>query len=146
MARDSRDGEFSWKDFLLEIFAWWRGNTWGTRLWTSLHGEYVGSDDAGNRYFRSKKGSKPGPNGYERRMVIYNGPAESTAIPPGWYGWMHYRTDLLPSEDTYVAKSWEKPHQPNLTGTPLAYRPDGSLLNKGERPRVAGDYDAWSPE
>ena len=54
--------------------------------------------------------------------------------------------DLLPSEDTYVAKSWEKPHLPNLTGTPLAYRPDGSLLSKGERPRVAGDYDAWSPE
>jgi NADH:ubiquinone oxidoreductase subunit len=28
----------------------------------------------------------------------------------------------------------------------LAYRPDGSLLSKGERPRVTGDYDAWSPE
>ena len=28
----------------------------------------------------------------------------------------------------------------------LEYRPDGSLLNKGERPRVTGDYDAWSPE
>jgi NADH:ubiquinone oxidoreductase subunit len=28
----------------------------------------------------------------------------------------------------------------------LAYRPDGSLINKGERPRVTGDYDAWSPE
>ncbi|MGN6100847.1 MAG: NADH:ubiquinone oxidoreductase subunit NDUFA12, partial [Devosia sp.] len=27
-----------------------------------------------------------------------------------------------------------------------AYHPDGSLLNKGERPRVTGDYDAWSPE
>ena len=24
--------------------------------------------------------------------------------------------------------------------------PDGSLLSKGERPRVTGDYDAWSPE
>ena len=33
-----------------------------------------------------------------------------------------------------------------LTGTPLAYRPDGSLLASGERPRVTGDYDAWSPE
>ena len=41
---------------------------------------------------------------------------------------------------------WQKPHVPNLTGTALAYRPDGSLLNKGERPRVTGDYDAWSPE
>ena len=46
----------------------------------------------------------------------------------------------------YAARAWEKSHEPNLTGTALAYRPDGSLLNKGERPRVSSDYDAWSPE
>ncbi len=67
MARDDRDG-FSWKDFLLEILTWWRGNTWGTRLWIATQGEYVGSDEAGNRYYRSKNG-KIGPNGFERRMV-----------------------------------------------------------------------------
>ncbi len=132
------------KDFLLEILAWWRGNTWGTRLWTALHGVYVGTDDFGNRYFRSKK---PGPNGYERRMVIYaGGYAEPTTIPGGWHGWMHHRTDVPPTEDGYVPHSWEKTHKPNLTGSAGAYRPDGSLLNKGERPRVSGDYDAWSPE
>ena len=139
--------DFSWKEFLIEIFAWWRGNTWGTRLWVALHGQYVGSDESGNRYYRSKPGSKPGPNGYERRMVIYSGgQAEASEIPPGWHGWMHYRTHLPPTEQTYVPRSWQKPHVPNYTGTPLAYRPDGSLLNKGERPRVTGDYDAWSPE
>jgi NADH:ubiquinone oxidoreductase subunit len=133
------------KDFLLEIFAWWRGNTWGTRLWTALNGVYVGSDEAGNRYYRSKKPT--GPNGRERRMVIYaGGYAEASAIPPGWHGWMHYRTDVAPSDEKYTAREWEKPHVANLTGTAFAYRPDGSLLNKGERPRVTGDYDAWSPE
>ena len=78
--------------------------------------------------------------------MTYAGPADASAIPPGWYGWMHYRTDVVPSKSNYVPHAWEKPHQPNLTGTAAAYRPDGSLLNKGERPRVTGDYDAWSPE
>ncbi len=132
------------KDFFLEIFTWWRGNTWGTRLWVALHGIYVGSDEAGNRYYRSKK--PQGPNGRERRMIIFAGPAEATAIPPGWHGWMHYRDDVPPSEASYTPRAWEKPHQPNLSGTALAYRPDGSLLAKGERPRVSADYDAWSPE
>jgi len=128
--------------FLAEIFIWWQGQTWGTRLDTALHGEYVGSDEAGNRYFRSKPGAKK----QNRRWVHYNGYAEASAIPPGWHGWMHHRTDVAPSEENYVPHPWEKPHQANLTGSAAAYRPDGSLLNKGERPRVTGDYDAWSPE
>lgn len=133
------------KDFLLEIFTWWRGNTWGTRLWVAMNGVFVGADESGNRYYRSKQPT--GPNGRERRMVVYaGGYAEASTIPPGWHGWMHYRTDVPPSEEAYVARAWQKPHEPNLTGTPLAYRPDGSLLAKGERPRVTGDYDAWSPE
>ncbi len=131
-------------DFLLEILVWWRGNTWGTRLWTALSGVLVGEDEQGNRYFRSKK--PEGPNGRERRMVIYAGPAEPSRIPPGWHAWMHHRTDLPPSEETYVPHAWELPHEPNLTGTAGAYRPEGSLLRAGERPRVTGDYDAWSPE
>ena len=46
----------------------------------------------------------------------------------------------------YTPREWEKTHVQNYTGSTLAYRPDGSLLNKGERPKVTGDYDAWSPE
>ena len=133
------------KDFLLEIFTWWRGNTWGTRLWVALHGIYVGSDEAGNRYYKSK--TAQGPNGRERRMVVFaGGYAEASAIPPGWHGWMHHRDDVAPSDASYVPRAWEQPHQPNLTGSALAYRPDGSLLAKGVRPRVSADYDAWSPE
>lgn len=126
------------KDFLLEIFAWWRGNTWGTRLYLWRFFESVGEDEFGNRYYQARKGTK--------RWVIYNGPADPTTIPPGWHGWMHYRTELPPTEERYAPRSWQKPHVRNLTGTAAAYRPDGSLLNKGERPRVTGDYDAWSPE
>jgi NADH:ubiquinone oxidoreductase subunit len=133
------------KDFLLEILTWWRGNTWGTRLWIAMNGVFVGEDENGNKYYRSKKAT--GPNGYERRMVIYaGGYAEPSTIPPGWYGWMHYRTDISPAEESYAPREWQKPHVPNLTGTAGAYRPDGSLLKAGERPRVTGDYQAWSPE
>jgi NADH:ubiquinone oxidoreductase subunit len=58
---------------------------------------------------------------------------------------MHYRTDVPPSLETYAAREWQKPHKPNMTGTPLAYHPKGSLASTGERPRVTGDYDAWTP-
>ena len=125
------------KEFLLEIFRWWHGQTWGTRLALWRGFSFVGSDEMGNRYYQAKRGS--------RRWVTYNGPAEASMIPPGWHGWMHHRTDVPPSVAAYVPRGWEKPHLPNRTGTPLAYRPDGSLLNRGERPRVTGDYDAWSP-
>jgi NADH:ubiquinone oxidoreductase subunit len=130
------------KPMFIEIFAWWTGNTWGTRLDTWLHGAFVGEDEQGNRYYKAKPGSKKP----KRRWVIYNGYAEASKIPPGWHGWMHYRTDIAPSEESYAAHPWELPHVQNMTGTAAAYRPDGSLLNKGERPRVTGDYDAWSPE
>ncbi len=123
---------------LAEMFIWWRKETFGTRVYIWLHGQYVGADEAGNRYYKARKG--------KRRWVVYNGYADPTTIPPGWHGWMHHRVDNLPDEDKYVPHFWEKPHKPNMTGTIAAYRPDSSLLARGERPKVSGDYDAWSPE
>lgn len=126
------------KQLIAELFIWWHGQTLGMRLKTIFKGRYVGSDEAGNRYFIDRK--------TDRRWVLYNGPAEASAIPPGWHGWMHHRVDTPPSEEHYQPRTWQTPHKPNLTGTAGAYRPEGSLLNAGERPRVTGDYDAWSPE
>jgi NADH:ubiquinone oxidoreductase subunit len=122
---------------LVQFFTWWNGQTWGTRFWTWRAGEFVGDDEFGNRYYRQKNGA--------RRWVIYNGEAEATRIPPGWYGWMHKMTDVPPTLDQYHAHPWEKPHRPNLTGTPAAYRPRGSILTPEQRPEVTGDYDAWTP-
>jgi NADH:ubiquinone oxidoreductase subunit len=42
--------------------------------------------------------------------------------------------------------AWEKDHQPNLTGTPLAYHPPGSVLRGGHRAATTGDYEPWTPE
>ena len=41
-------------------------------------------------------------------------------------------------------KAWELPHQPNLTGTPGAYAPAGSLRRAA--PVERRDYEAWQPE
>jgi len=125
------------KQFIAELFIWWHKETLSLRIRTWLKGQFVGNDEFGNRYYTDKKG---------RRWVIYNGPAEASAIPPGWHGWMHHRVDVPPADEHYQPRNWQKPHQPNLTGTAGAYRPEGSLLNAGERPKVTGDYDAWSPE
>ena len=125
------------KRFLLLLFTWWNGATIGTLFWTWRAGEFVGSDESGNRYYRQQNGP--------RRWVIYNGEAEASRIPPAWHGWMHHRTDVPPTEDTYKPRDWEKPHLPNLTGTPAAYRPRGSILGAEKRPQVTGDYEPWTP-
>ncbi|MGN6548430.1 MAG: NADH:ubiquinone oxidoreductase subunit NDUFA12 [Pararhizobium sp.] len=130
------------KDFLVQFFTWWNGATMGTRLYTRRHGTRVGTDEFGNVYYQGGMDSE----GRTRRWVIYNGPAEASAIPAGWHGWMHHRTAVAPSDQNYAPREWQKGHQPNLTGTPYAYRPKGSMLSPGHRPRVTGDYDAWTPK
>ncbi|WP_029041406.1 NADH:ubiquinone oxidoreductase subunit NDUFA12 [Cucumibacter marinus] len=126
------------KQLLAEIFIWWHKQTLGTRIWTAVRGTYVGEDEQGNKYYREK--------GTDRRWVIYNGAADASRIPPGWHGWIHHRVDTPPTEEEYTPHEWQAAHVPNMTGTAAAYRPKGSLLRDGERPRVTGDYDAWSPE
>ena len=51
-----------------------------------------------------------------------------------------------PTRVPLKVKSYEVEHQPNLTGTDAAYRPEGSLSKGGARPRATGDYQAWKPE
>jgi NADH:ubiquinone oxidoreductase subunit len=130
---------------LTKIFTWWNSQTYGTQFHTWRHGEKVGTDEAGNTYYRTKGGAKDKALGFERRWVIYNGVAEPSTIPPGWHGWMHHITDTPPTDEAYTAKPWQQPHRPNMTGTPDAYRPAGSTLASGRRPAATGDYSAWTP-
>ena len=129
-----------------EIFSWWGGNTWSNRIYTSLRGHHVGTDEVGNRYYVQNKGV--GPLDVPRRWVIYKNGAEASQISPDWHGWMHYTVDVPPTEDSpYHPHPWQKPHVPNMTGTPEAYRPQGSILHiGGRRPPSTGDYKAWKPE
>lgn len=129
------------KQFFLQIFTWWNGQTVGTRFFTWRKGERVGSDSFGNVYYRADVK----PLG-ERRWVIYPGVTDPSSVPAEWHGWLHHSVDVVPVDGDYTAREWQKPHLPNPTGTPQAHRPSGSILGHGERPRATGDYDAWSPK
>jgi NADH:ubiquinone oxidoreductase subunit len=131
--------------FLQRMFTWWNSQTFGTQVWTWLYGEFVGEDQFGNRYYRTKGGKIDPALGIERRWVVYRGVAEASTVPPSWFGWLHHTVDVPPPQDQEKAYPWEKPHRPNLTGTPGAYRPSGSTLAQGRRPKATGDYKAWTP-
>jgi NADH:ubiquinone oxidoreductase subunit len=133
------------KTFFVRTFTWWNGQTFGTQWWTWLYGEFVGEDEFGNRYYRTAGGKIDPTLGLERRWVIYNGVVEATMIPTGWHGWMHHLANVPPTQEQVTVRPWEKPHRPNLTGTPWAYRPSGSTLAQGRRPKATGDYKAWVP-
>ena len=126
-----------------EIFSWWGGNTWGTRVTIWRQGRQVGSDELGNRYYRQKRGV--GPLGVPRRWVVYKDLAEASKVPPEWHGWLHYTVDRPPTEESYTPRPWQQPHRMNMTGTGDAYRPSGSILSKAARPRATGDYKPWRP-
>jgi NADH:ubiquinone oxidoreductase subunit len=144
-AHPSQPAEPQMKQFLLKVFTWWSGQTFGTQLWTWRFGELVGEDEQGNRYYRTA-GRKIDPTlGFERRWVVYNGYAEATRVPPDWHSWIHHTVDVAPTEESYSAHEWQKPHIPNMTGTPQAYRPPGSTLASGRRPKATGDYQPWTP-
>lgn len=121
---------------LLRAVTWWNGQTLGTQLFTWRKGEKVGEDAQGNLFYRNKDDS--------RRWVIYNGEAEASRVSPEWHGWLHRTWNELPSERPLVRRSWEKPHQENLTGTALAYAPAGSIRRAA--PAERSDYEPWSPE
>ena len=124
--------------------------TVGTRIMTWLRGEQVGTDSFGNRYFRDKSKRKLERGGgrfsREKRWVIYKAEAEATRVPPEWHAWLHHTVNEIPRDGGKLQYAWQKPHLPNLTGTPDAYRPPGSLVRGGHRAPTTGDYEAWKPE
>ncbi len=121
---------------LLRAVTWWDGQTLNTQLWTWRNGTRVGEDAEGNIFYQTRDG--------ERRWVIYNGEAEASRVSPEWHGWLHHTWDEPPTKAPLSKKAWEKPHLENLTGTPAAYAPPGSIRRPDPEPR--SDYEAWVPD
>lgn len=115
--------------------------SFGTWLFTRLHGELVGTDQFGNRYYvdRRTKGKKR-----ERRWVMYRGEPEASKVTPEWHNWLHGSVATPPSSEE-KPRAWQKPYEPNRTGTDQAYRPPGHVLMGGQRAKAAGDYEPWTP-
>ncbi len=105
---------------------------------TLFRGRLIGEDSLGNRYYE-----RPG-RPFSRRWVVYAGMADPSAVPPEWHAWLHHITEApLRDEPAYP---WRRPPRPNLTGTPLAYRPPGHDYMGGQRARSSSDYESWSPD
>lgn len=122
--------------FFTRVFGWWDGQSFGTSLWTKRFGERVGEDAEGNVYWRNADDT--------RRWVLYGGDNDASRVPAEWYGWLHKTVKLPPTEMPVPHRAWEKPHQPNLTGSEGAFFRKGSIRRADVKP--ASDYEAWSPE
>lgn len=122
------------------IFSWWNGVTLGASFDIHRRAGVIGKDDQGNTYLEERKAS----GGRRRRFVIYNGLADASRVPAEWFGWLHHIIDEPPTIAPLPRKAWEREHKANLTGTPAAYRPPGSLARATEAPAMDG-YESWDP-
>jgi NADH:ubiquinone oxidoreductase subunit len=126
---------------LKSTFTWWEGATFGT--WLGLRGKArMGEDSLGNLYYQGGSDT----NGNPRRWVIYSGSNDASRVAPEWFSWLHHQIDEVPDQALPAPRSWEKPWEPNHTGSELAYRPPGALEVGGHRARATGDYEAWTPD
>ena len=121
------------------LFTWWNGASLGTTIVSWRTGEEMGRDEDGNVYFQHRKDPS-------RRWVIYQGSNDSSRVSPGWNAWLRGTIAEVPAKSLPQRRPFEQAPQPNLTGTPGAYRPSGSLNSRGIRPAATGDYEAWKPE
>lgn len=117
--------------------------TLGTLLYTLFKGARVGTDEFGNRYYRSR-GARL--HGRERRWVIYKGANEASKVPPEWHAWLHHTVDQPLTQFAAEARPWQQPHLANPTGTADAYRPSGHDIQGGHRQATTADYEPWRPD
>jgi NADH:ubiquinone oxidoreductase subunit len=111
-----------------KIFIWWNQETVGTKLKTIFTGKFVGSDSFGNKYYEDKAG---------KRWVIYNDEIDASKIPSEWYSWIHFTNNKIENNHKLKKYDWQKPHQPNQTGTDNAYYP-----NKNNE-QIKKKYTSW---
>ena len=115
------------------LFIWWNGQTIGTKIYTKFFGNFVGTDEYGNNYFKSSNGTK--------RWVNYNGVCDASNISPAWHSWIHKTTDKVPSfekdnlsmnnsDDTYTEIKKNGKHYPN------------NFKNHS----IFNDYESWKPK
>ena len=87
-------------------------------------------DQFGNKYYENKKG---------KRWVIYNGEINASKITSDWYSWIHYTSNIKPSEKKQNKYEWQKPHKDNKTGTEEAYAPN-KISKKAKQFKK---YETW---
>ena len=110
------------------FFTWWNKQTFGTFLKTLFFGKYVGSDEYGNKYYKSKE---------DKRWVIYAKNIEATKITSDWYLWIHHTIDIIPDEKN-TKHHWQKKHLENQTGTKNSFKSVKIVKNNLNK-----KYETW---
>ena len=114
--------------FFKIIFTWWNKQTFGTFLKTLFFGKFVGSDQYGNKYYKSKN---------DERWVVYSSNIEATKITSEWYLWIHHTINKIPDNNN-TKFSWQKKHLENQTGTANRHKP--VKINKTN---IKKNYETW---
>ena len=115
------------------LFIWWNGQTIGTKIYTKLFGNFVGTDENGNNYFKSTDGSK--------RWINYKGVCDASSISPAWHSWIHKTTNKVPAlkkDNLSKSNSDNNYTKTNISGK---YHPNNSKDNS-----IFKDYESWKPE
>ena len=110
------------------FFTWWNRQTFGTFLKTLLFGKFVGKDELGNKYYKSKN---------DERWVVYSSNIDASKITSDWYLWMHHTIDKIPSKDE-KKYNWQKKHLENQTGTSNSFKPVKITKNN-----IKKKYETW---
>jgi NADH:ubiquinone oxidoreductase subunit len=110
------------------IFTWWNRQTIGTFLKTLFYGTYVGKDESGNKYYKSKE---------NERWVVYSKNIEATKITSDWYLWIHHTIDKIPEKND-KKYFWQKKHAENQTGSENSYKPI-----KIKKNNIKKKYETW---
>jgi NADH:ubiquinone oxidoreductase subunit len=113
-----------------------------TRIFSSFAGDLKGKDSFGNTYYQERLLFGKPQRALKRWVLYANNRVEGSTIPPQWFGWLHYTSELPLKEGRPYA--WTQEHDYNKTGGDEAYHPTQSLLNEDPKPPHAG-YTPWHP-
>ena len=71
------------------------------------------------------------------RWVIYKDEIDASKIPNEWFSWIHFTKNKIENVHEFQKYDWQKPHQPNQTGTENSYHP------KKYNNAVKKKYKSW---
>jgi NADH:ubiquinone oxidoreductase subunit len=107
--------------------------------------KFLGQDYYGNSYFLLKSKDYLGR---PRRYVKYFSKKQASAIPPLYSAWLTHGIssfdEIMKLEKLEESKKFTKPHQPNLTGTNLAYDPSLNVFQKSKNTQNKKIYESWT--
>lgn len=104
------------------------------RMESMKSGKLVGKDKYGNQYYENRYNFF-GTSRWVEYAEYKNLDYDASQVPAEWYGWLHYRTDATPIEDSvkiHTKFKWMMNHSENQSGTKNAYMPYSTTKPKIE--------------